>query len=150
MRPERVKEDGRVFEITCELERDYLSAKYSLSKEDAILSPTGGLRIFTLKPISGHGPWFSGRWDGGTREVGGIERHDLDVDIGAVSPKEKNWFKHGKHGYSGHSPNRVSGVDGWYYRVFITIPTDIIFKGSVRLYLHRKISFIDSFQLREP
>src|SRR5438067_11595199 len=116
MKRQLVKQDGRVFEVNCEIEQTYLNPKYNLSKEEpaAVLSPTGWLKIFNLTPISWPGPSFVGRWDGGSRDVGKTERFDLDFDIYGVSEEEREWFKNGKNGYSGHNSTRVS-VEGWRY-----------------------------------
>lgn len=146
MKPELVKEDGRVFEIDCEIEQGYLNPKYSLSKEVAVLSLTGWLKIFSLTPISETGPSFVGRWDGGSRDVGKTERYDLDFDIHGVPEEERDWFKNGKNGYSGHHACRVSSAEGWEYEVFITTPSGTIFKGFVRLHLHRKIEFSETLR----
>jgi hypothetical protein len=59
MKPELIKEDGRVFEVKYEIEQGYyLNSTYSLLKEEvAVLSPQNGwLKIFSLKPISGDWP----------------------------------------------------------------------------------------------
>jgi len=148
MKPELVKEDGRVFEVKYEIEQGYLNSKYSLSKEVAVLSPKNGwLKIFSLKPISGTDPSFVGRWDGGSRDVGKTERYDLDFDIDGVTEEEEYWFIHGKNGYSGHRASRVSSAKGWEYEVFITTPSREIFKGFVRLYLHRKMEFSETLRV---
>lgn len=147
MKPELVKQDGRVFEIDCEITEDYLNPEYKLSKEAAALSPTGWLKIFSLTPITGTGPSFVGRWDGGSRDVGKTERYDLDFDIQGVPVKDCDWFKNGKHGYSGHHACRVSSAEGWIYEVLITIPSGTIFKGFVQLRLHRRMEFSETLQL---
>ena len=149
MKPELVKEDGRVFEINCEIEQSYLNPKYSLSKEVAVITSTGWLKILSVSPASGGEPSFVGRWDGGSRSVGNTERYDLDFDIHGVPKEERDWFKNGKHGYSGHHASRVSSAAGWEYEVFVTTPSGTIFKGFVRLHLHRKIAFSEMLRIGE-
>ena len=64
MKTELIKKDGRVFEVgEPEIETIYLNPKYELTEEDGILSDNGWLKILSLKPKSGTGPSFVGRWD---------------------------------------------------------------------------------------
>jgi len=144
-REEAKQEDGKVFEIRdIEIERTYLSPKYTLSYEPiANISGTGRIDVFALTPISGKGPWFVGRWDGGRRRSTRPQPSDLDVDIEGVSKLEKNRFKREERGYSGHHTLRQPSAKGWKYKVSLKTATDGgIFEGEVCFTAHRKLAFL--------
>lgn len=137
-------QDGKVFEInSLTIGEGYLNPNYSLLKQDsAVLGATGRLDIFELRPKSGGGPSFSGRWDGGSRDKGKVERDDLDIDISGVSIAEQRRFRNGEDGYAGHHPKRIASTPARVYEVSIRTPNDgIIFDGTVSFSVHRKMEF---------
>ena len=93
---DKQKEDGQAFEtFNIEIDVTYLNPRYALSKQRVnVMTANGRLDVFELNP-SGGGPSFIGRWDGGSRDPGKTERHDLDIDIYRVSDEEKLRFKRG-------------------------------------------------------
>jgi len=106
--------DGKVFEINnLTIDVRCLNPNYSLLKQDsAALGATGRLDLFELRPKSGGGPAFFGRWDGGSRDQGKVERDDLDIDISGVSRAEQHRFESGKNGYAGHHSSRIPSTTG--------------------------------------
>jgi hypothetical protein len=138
------KQDGKVFEINnFTIDVRYLNPNYSLLKQDiAVLGATGRLDIFELRPKSGDGPSFLGRWDGGSRDQGKVGREDLDIDIRRVSKAEQHRFENGKNGYAGHRSIRIASTTERAYEVSIRTPTDnMIFDGTVSFGVLRKIEF---------
>jgi len=139
---DKLKKDGKAFE-TFNIERDvtYLNQKYTLSKQTAnVMTGNGLLKVFELNPSEG-GPSFIGRWDGGSRDVGKKERYDLDIDICGVSDEEKDRFERNQSGYSGHHTTKVESDRGHKYQVSLRTPDGVIFDGTVRFNLLRKMEF---------
>jgi hypothetical protein len=137
-------QDGKVFEINnLTIDVRCLNPNYSLLKQDsAALGATGRLDLFELRPQSGGGPSFFGRWDGGSRDQGKVERDDLDIDISGVSRAEQHRFESGKNGYAGHHSSRIPSTTGRAYEVSIRTRTDnMIFDGTVSFGVHRKMEF---------
>jgi hypothetical protein len=139
---DKQKKDGRAFETyNIEIDVTYLHPKYSLSKQTAnVRSGEGLLKVFELNP-AGDGPSFIGRWDGGSRDPSKKERYDLDIDIYRVCDEEKVRFKKGERGYSGHHTTKVESNRGHKYQVFLRIPDEKIFEGTICFNLLRKIEF---------
>jgi hypothetical protein len=135
------EQDGKAFEaFKIEIDAGYhLNPKYRLLKQAAtVRSDMGRLDIFEINPL-GVGPSFKARWDGGSRDRGKKERNDLDIDIYGVSDEEKYRFEHNQGGYLGHrtAPNDAGRV----YQVFLRTPDGVIFEGTVRFNLLRKMEF---------
>jgi hypothetical protein len=137
-------QDGKVFEINnLTIVERYLNPNYSLLKQDsAVLGTTGRLDTFEVRPNSGGGPSFSGRWDGGSRDQGKKDRQDLDIDIEGVSWEEEGRFKNGENGYAGHHTKQVANTGARVYEVSIQTPSDgKIFEGTVSFSVHRRMEF---------
>jgi hypothetical protein len=146
------KQDGKVFEVRdVNIQERFRSQGYVLSTPNtAVISSTGLLTIFELRPISGKGPSFVGRWDGGSRDEGKTQRDDLDIDIkgDGVNAEVTLRFKRGEDGYSGHWTKHVPSTFGHAYDVSIRIPGETIFDGTVCFSVHRKIEFAGSVSFR--
>ena len=140
-------QDGKVFEIdSLTISERYLNPNYSLLKQDsAVLGAMGRLDVFELRPKSGDGPSFKGRWDGGSRDQGKEERDDLDIDICGVSKAEQQRFLKEKIGYAGHHSRRIANSPSRAYEVSIrTRSAGRIFDGTVSFSVHRKMEFLAS------
>jgi hypothetical protein len=139
---EKVQEqDGKAFEaFNIEIDEGYcLNPKYRLLKHAAtVRGDMGRLDVFEINPL-GDGPSFKARWDGGSRDRGKKEKNDLDFDIYGVPDKEKRRFERNKGGYFGHrtAPNDAGRV----YHVCLRTPDEMIFEGTVRFNLLRKMEF---------
>jgi hypothetical protein len=137
------KEDGKVFEAKdIAIDVRFLNPKYVLLKQGtAVPEEMGRINIFELRRKSGDGPFFSARWDGGSRDKG-KDRADLDVDIYGVSKAEQRRFKNGANGYAGHHSNKIASTMGHTHEVSITTPKDnLIFSGVVSFSVLRKMGF---------
>jgi hypothetical protein len=147
---DKQKQDGKAFEsFNIEIDVTYLNPKYMLSKQRVnVMTANGRLDVFELSP-SGGGPSFIGRWDGGSRDPGKTERHDLDIDIYRVSHEQQRRFKKGERGYSGHHTTKVQSDRGRKYQVSLCTPDEKIFEGTVCFNLHRKIELSDQFAVRD-
>ena len=145
MREEKaLKEDGKVFAISnLIVDIAYQDPTYNIIKSATnAITQHGLLEVFKLEPISGIGPSFVGRWDGGSREVGKKERQDLDIDIECVSESEGRRFRAEKDGYSGHHSTPLHTAAGWAYEVVIRTPKEgMIFKANVTFGVLRKLGF---------
>lgn len=144
-----LKEDGKVFEIkNLEIKQTYLNPMYRLVGYDpSVLKPTGHLAIFELRPLSGNGPSFIARWDGGSRDEGREQRQDLDIDIEGVSKRERLRFERGEDGYCGHHSGKLHGMIGHTYRVSIVTPAQKIFEATVNFSVLRKIEFSEKINM---
>jgi hypothetical protein len=88
------------------------------------MTSTGHLTFFDLVPVSEGLPSFEARWD--------EKDESVDIDIKGVSEQDKNLFKHGKGGYSGHWSRRTPTANTIYtYEVYIRIPRGRVFEGTV-------------------
>jgi len=147
---DKQKEDGKAFEtFNIEIDVTYLNPRYALSKQRVnVMTANGRLDVFELNP-SGGGPSFIGRWDGGSRDPGKTERHDLDIDIYRVSRGQQRRFKKGERGYSGHHTTKVQSNRGRKYQVSLCTPDEKIFEGTVCFNLLRKVGVSDQFTVRE-
>lgn len=135
------KEDGKVFEISnLMIHEEYRNPDYSLVKcATNGLAPNGLLALFELQRISGTGPSFVGRWDGGSRDEGKTERQDLDIDIKGVTKSERQCFKDEERGYSGHHSEPLQSATCHVYEVHIRTPEEgTIFKATVAFSVLRK------------
>ena len=133
-------EDGKVFEIRdLTIQETYRDPNYILVQNIGTLEPMGRVVLFTLKPASENGPYFVGRWDGGSRDVGKTERYDLDIDLEGVSKRESERFKHAKGGYSGHRPELMPSAVGRAYKVAIRAQNQPIFEATVSFCTLRKM-----------
>jgi hypothetical protein len=148
--PDKRKEDGRAFEtFNIEIDVTYLNPKYQFSERTVnVMSGNGLLKVFELNPLE-DGPYFIGRWDGGSRDPGKTERHDLDIDIYRVSREEKRRFKKGEREYSGHHTTRAESDRGYKYQVSLRTLDEKIFEGSVCFNLHRKSRVFDEISLHD-
>ena len=147
---DKQKEDGKAFEtFNIEIDVTYLNPRYALSKQRVnVMTANGRLDVFELNPSEG-GPSFIGRWDGGSRDPGKTERHDLDIDIYRVSRGQQRRFKKGERGYSGHHTTKVQSNRGRKYQVSLCTPDEKIFEGTVCFNLLRKVGVSDQFTVRE-
>jgi hypothetical protein len=139
-----LKEDGKVFEISnLMIYEACRNPNYSLVKcATNAITPTGYLVVFELQPISGIGPSFVGRWDGGSRDEGKTERQDLDIDISGVPESERRRFENQQGGYSGHHSKRLRSATGHVYEVYIRTPKEgTIFEATVTFGVLRKLGF---------
>ena len=75
----------------------YRSQHYTCSQRIAnTITSTGLLTVFKLMPLSVNLPYFVARWDEKNQTI------DIDIKGKGVSKTEKDLFKKGKGGYSGH------------------------------------------------
>jgi hypothetical protein len=88
------------------------------------MTSTGHLKCFDLVPHSEGLPSFEARWD--------EKDESVDIDIKGVSEEDKDLFKHGTGGYSGHWSRRTPTADTIYtYGVCIRILRGTVFEGTV-------------------
>ncbi len=135
------EQDGKAFEaFKIEIDAGYcLNPRYRLLKQAAtVRGDMGRLDVFEINPL-GDGPSFKARWDGGSRNPCKKERNDLDIDIYGISDEEKYRFERNEGGYFGHrtAPNGAGRV----YQVSLRTPHEVIFEGTVRFNLLRKMEF---------
>jgi hypothetical protein len=108
---------------------DYLDENYDFEVyEKGELTEHARLIVARLRPKIATLPHFSFRWD---------YRYDhLNVDIHGVGMVEKDWFREGHHGYSGHLPRRLGDPD----RTFepnIWMPGTHVFRGRMSFALRK-------------
>jgi hypothetical protein len=135
-----LREDGKVFEIRdLKVQETYRDPNYTFVKNAGVIEGMGRLDVFTLRPASGIGLSFIGRWDGGSRDAGKTERYDLDIDLEGVSKQESKKFKHEEGGYSGHHAVQMPSAKGRAYKVAIRAKNQPIFEGTVSFCTLRKM-----------
>lgn len=92
------------------------------------------LIVARLKPKIAALPHFSFRWD---------YRYDhLNVDIHGVGTIERDWFREGRHGYSGHLPRRLGDPDHTF-EVSIWMPGTHVFRGSMSFVVRKYAQAIE-------
>ncbi len=134
-----LREDGKVFEIRdLKVQETYRDPNYILVKDAGAIEGMGRLVVFTLRPASGIGLSFVGRWDGGSRDAGKTERYDLDIDLEGVSKRASKRFKNAEGGYSGHHPELKPSAVGRAYNVAIHAQNKPIFEATVSFCTLRK------------
>jgi hypothetical protein len=124
---QRIQEpDGKVFEaLKVRITESHRCQQYvCLVSVDNVMTSTGHLKFFDLVPVSEGLPSFKARWD--------EKDESVDIDIKGVSEQDKNLFKDGKRGYSGHWSRRTPTANTIYtYDVCIQIPQGKVFEGTV-------------------
>jgi hypothetical protein len=128
-KPEKVKEDGRVWDIHgIRVTTDYIHPDYALTHQsDETMTPTGGWKLFEISHRAGL-PSFRGRWDA----------KDLTVDIDMwVSPKEL------RKDFPGHRTLQQTSPGGAQYGIHIRTAEsgDEVFRGSISFYKNHRLQF---------
>src|SRR6266404_9838693 len=100
-------------------------------------SATGLLRLFELHPLQPDLPAFAARWDDGDKKV------DVDL-LGDDFEREK--FKAGSHGYSGHHSALIS-QELRQHRISISIPSGRIFEGEISLNLNIAVNIAEQVRM---
>ena len=108
---------------------DRVDANYDFEVyEKGQITEHARLIVARLKPKIDTLPHFSFRWD---------YRYDhLNVDIHGVGTTERDWFREGLHGYSGHLPRRL-GDPQHTFEVSVWMPGTHVFRGSMSFVLHK-------------
>lgn len=108
---------------------DYLDENYDFEVyEKGKITENARLIVARLKPRIAVLPQFTFRWD---------YRYDhLNVDIHGVGLSERDWFREGHHGYSGHLPRRL-GDPEHTFEVSIWMPGTHVFRGRMSFALRK-------------
>jgi hypothetical protein len=107
----------------------YIHPNYELILEDLTRGDTRLLKVFSLVSKNNAKAKFVARLDDGTPER--VKDPELDVDIENVARDVALDFKAGRNGYAGHHTARTKDLDKRAFDVEITIPTGLVFRGTV-------------------
>jgi hypothetical protein len=123
--------DGRVFVIhNINATTRYIHPNYDYVVGDGILSETGRVVIFELRPKQPDDPGFVARWDGGNRAIPDKIQYAVDIDIVGPSNAEQRRFRNDQNGYSGHHAHQPSDEQNTY-EVYIKTPAGLVFDATI-------------------
>jgi hypothetical protein len=132
---QQVKNSGRVSHVSnLKVDPTFIHPDYKSECCDGISSDTGHLLVLKVIPISGHGPYFEGRWD--------QKPEKLDIDMRGAPGGEMKTFKAEKGGYVGHHrAKRTGDPNERCYEIKIQTPQPLgkIFEGTVSFSKHHRL-----------
>jgi hypothetical protein len=130
-----------------EIEKTFLHSDYELQAEgSADATHTGLLRLFSIVSNNSSYPKFFGRYDARYDLSGWDRASAVDVDAQGLTNREKDDFKAGKGGFSGHHSTRT---DDGRHRILIATPKHgKVFEGLISMSASARAELLDMCDLK--